>query len=265
MPNPLLRAGLFRVFAAATVAATLAACGGGGGGGGGSSVPGGGGGAPASVSGDMLALAPSRGWNYQGNGSSGPFTITLYADPSPVNGATAVGAAAVQGTVPTVLTSGSNFDANLLAIAGFNSTTGGGYTVAYEISAGSSSTLPNPTLVPGTLTQGATFSPYAGVSATVTSVGAVPGASACPTPANGAVVAYVVNGQTYTVTYVPGCGITQFIYPGGATYTLVSVGTYTSIGQLGSARLVRSINWVSTVRSILGLEHNVMPAARLRL
>jgi len=264
MSNVLLRARLFRVIGGAIVAAALAACGGGGGG---SSMVGGGGGggAPASVSGDMLALAPSRGWNYQGSSSSGSFTITAYADPAPVNGATALSAAAVQGTVPTVLTSGANFDASLVGIGGFNPVTGGGYTAAYEVSAGSSAALPNPTLVPGTLTQGQTFSPYAGVTATVTSVGTVPGASACPTPANGAVVAYNVNGQTYTVTYVPGCGITQFIYPSGATYTLVSVATYASIGQLGSARVVRSVNWVSTVRSILGLEHNVMPGAHLRL
>jgi hypothetical protein len=249
--------------AVAVAATSLAACGGGGGG---SAVigGGGGGGAPASVSGDMMALAPSRGWNYQGTNSSGSFTITTYADPQPINGATAVGVAAVRGTVPTVLTSATNFDNNLLAIGGFNATNAG-YTVSYQVSLGSSTTLAGQVLVPSTLTQGQTFSPYPGVTATVQNVGTVAGAAACPTPANGAVVAYNVNGQTYTVTYVPGCGITQFVYPSGSTYTLVSVATYASIGQLGSARMARSVGWVSTVRSILGLEHNAMPAAHLRL
>jgi hypothetical protein len=252
----------FRVVTAASAAALLAACGGGGGGG--SVVGGGGGGAAASVSGDMMALAPSRGWNYQGTNSSGSFTLTTYADPQPINGATAVGVAAVRGLVPTILTSGPNFNSNLLAIAGFNSTPAG-ITVAYQVSLGSSTMLANQVLVPSTLTQGQTFSPYPGVNATVQSVGAVGGASACPVPANGAVVTYSVNGQTYTVSYVPGCGITQFSYPSGSTYTLVSVATYASIGQLASTRMVRNVGWVSTVRSLLGLEHNPMPAAHLHL
>jgi hypothetical protein len=213
----------------------------------------------------MMALAPSRGWNYQGTNSSGSFTITTYADPQPIQGATAVGVAAVQGLVPTVLTSGSNFDANLLAIGGFNGSPSG-YNVAYEVSLGSTAAVPgSPQLVPSTLTQGQTFNPYAGVTATVTSVGAVAGASACPTPGPGAVVKYAFSGQTYTVTYVPGCGITQFSYPSGATYTLVSTATYASIGQLGATRRVRSVGFVSSVRSVLGLEHNEMPAAHLKL
>lgn len=252
---------VFSVATAACAAALLAACGGGGGG---TAVVGGGGGGTLSVSGDMMALAPSRGWNYQGTNAAGSFTLTTYADPQPINGATAVGVAAVRGLIPTVLTSGTNFDNNLLAIAGFNSTSAG-ITVAYQVSLGSSTTLAGQVLVPSSLTQGQTFNPYPGVTATVQSIGSVGGASACPVPANGAVVAYNVNGQTYTVSYVPGCGITQFSYPSGSTYTLVSVATYASIGQLGSTRMVRSVGWVSTVRSLLGLEHNPMPAAHLRL
>ena len=257
-----------RVFRVAVAMAALAVAGCGGGGGGGSAPVGCGGNCPVqlqSVSGDMMALAPSRGWNYQGTNANGSFTLTTYADPQPINGATAVGVAAVQGLVPTILTSGTNFNNNLLAIGGFNGSQSG-YTVAYEVSLGSAAPVPgNPQLVPSTLTQGQTFSPYAGVTATVTSVGAVPGATACPAPTNGATVAYNVSGQTYTVSYVPGCGITHFVYPSGNAYTLVSTATYASIGQLGSARMVRSVGVVSAVRSILGLERHEMPAAHLKL
>jgi hypothetical protein len=254
---------MIRRGAAAVVAATaLGACGGGGGGG--SAVVGGGGPVQQpSVSGDMMALAPSRGWNYQGQNSAGKFTVSLYADPQPINGATAVGAAIVNSFVPTVITSGANFNTNLAGIGGFNGTSSG-YNVFYELSLGSSANVPgSPQLVPSTLTQGQVFNPYAGVTATVTSVGAVAGASACPVPANGAVVSYAYAGQTYGVTYVPGCGITQFVTPTGTPYTLISVATYASIGQLSSLRRAEGVNALTTVRSLLGLERNPFPAGAL--
>lgn len=251
----------FLLAGAAVLASLLAACGGGGGGatGGGVVTP------PASVSGDMLALSPSRGWNYQGTNAAGSFTISTYADPQPVAGASPLLATAVRGLVSTVLTSGSSVQSNLVGVLGLNQTSTG-YNVAYEVSVGSTAQLPgSPQLVPSTLTQGQSFSPYPGVTATVTNVGSVPGASACPVPAAGATVAYLVNGQTYTVSYVPGCGITQFVYPSGSTYTLISVGNYASLGEQSSQRMVRGVGFVSTVRSILGLQHNDLPAAHLKL
>ena len=249
------------VLGAAVASSALAGCGGGGGGtgvSGGPPPPG-----PLSVSGDMLGLSPSRGWNYQGTNSNGSFTISLYQDPQPINGANAVGAAVLAGLVPTIITSGANFNANLVAIVGFNPTSSG-ENVLYEVSAGSNANVPgNPQLVPNTLTQGQTFSPYPGLAATVTSVGSVPGASACPTPGNGAVVNYSGLGQTSVVTYVPGCGITQYTTSGGTTYTLISVATYASIGQLSGMRKAEGVNAVTTARSLFGLEHNDFPAAKL--
>lgn len=252
----------FLLAGTAVLASLLAACGGGGGGGatgGGNVTP------PASVSGDMLALSPSRGWNYQGTNSNGSFTISTYADPQPVAGASPLLATAVRGLVTTVLTSPSSVQNNLIGVLGL-SQSASGYKVVYEVSTGSAAQLPGtPQLVPSTLAQGQSFSPYPGVTATVTSVGNVGGASACPVPATGATVAYVVQGQTYTVSYVPGCGITQFVYPSGSTYTLVSVGSYASLGEQSSQRMVRDVGFVSTIRSVLGLEHHVLPAAHLKL
>lgn len=252
---------LSRFFAptALSTAVFLTACGGGGGGTGATVVtpP------PPSVSGDMMALSPSRGWNYHGQNTNGQFTISLYTDPQPINGATAVGAAVVAGSVATVITSGTNFNQNLVAIGGFTSSSSG-YNAVYEVSAGGSATVPgSPQLVPSTLTQGQTFNPYPGVTATVTAVGTAPGASACPTPGNGATVSYAFNGQTQVVTYVPGCGITQYTTTGGTVYTLASMGDYSFIGQLSSLRKAASITPLTTVRTLLGLEHNDFPAAHL--
>jgi hypothetical protein len=260
----------FLLAGAAVFAAALVACGGGGGGGGGTFTPSA---TPTptptataapSVSGDMLALSASRGWNYQGTNSTGSYTISTYADPQPVASASPLLATAVSGLVPTVLTSPSSVQNNLIGVLGLNQSAAG-YTVAYEFSAGSVALLPGPQLVPSTLTLGQSFTPYPGTTANVIAVGTQPGGSACPTPAAGATVAYVVSGQTYTVSYVPGCGITNFVYPGGATYTLVSVGTYASLGELSSQRVPRGIGFVSTVRSLLGLEHHELPAAHLKL
>ena len=207
-----------------------------------------------------MALSASRGWNYQGNG----VTISTYYDPQPTSGGifTLIGTA-VAGSVPTVLTSANSVYANVIGVLGIVPTAGGNQIVA-EISVGSSASVPgSPIVVPNTVTQGQVFTPSPGVTATVTLVGTVPGASACPTPAAGATVQYVFQGLTRSVSYVPGCGITQYIGSGGATYTLVSVGNYASLGQLSRGRSVESLTLIDTARSLLGLNRNDFPAAHL--
>lgn len=247
---------------------TLAACGGGGGTSGAAlpiATPSS---APLSVSGDMLALAPSRGWNYQStNAPGGSYTISLYADPNPVSGATPLVASAVKGLVATVNTSAANIDNNIIGVLGL---TGGanGYNASWEVSFGSNATIPGtPPLVPGTLTMGQVTTPYTGVTMTVTNVGPQPGGSNCPAGVvnNGATVQYGFSANTYTVSYVPGCGITSYTSPGGTVYTLTSVASYASVGQASALRHIKTITLLDTARSLLGLERNNFPAAHLPL
>jgi len=242
----------------------LAACSGGGGGGTGGS--GGGGVAPVptpgppapSVQGDMLSLVPSRGWNYHSIGVSPAITITLYADPAPVNGVRALIGSGVTGTVATVATSPSTMDANLLGALGI--VTDGAYdaSVYSEVSLGSTAAVPGtPLLVPGTLTLGQSWTPYPGATASVIAVGTVPNAIACPVPASGARVRYTFPGYDGTLSYVPGCGITDYLNnANGAELTLVSVGLYPGIGELAEKRRVESVTLLDTARSVLGLERN---------
>lgn len=239
----------------------LTACGGGGGGGSASTSAGGGVAptAPRSTSGDMLAMAPSRGWNYQGMG----VTVSVYTDPTPVNGITTLIAAAMSGSVSTVLSSAANVTSNLAGALGITPTASGPQVVS-ELSAGSFAAVPgSPILVPNTLTQGQTFSPAPGVSATVIAVGTVPGETACQTPVDGATVQYAFAGLTYTVSYVPGCGITSYTSPSAHTFTLVSVGQYLSIGQLSQQRSVASATMLDTAASVLGLRRTNLPGAGL--
>jgi hypothetical protein len=105
-----------------------------------------------------------------------------------------------------------------------------------------------PLLVPSTLTQGQSFTTYPGVTATVQTVGTVPGSSACPSPATGATIAYSFAGQNYSVSYVPGCGITQYLGNHGEVVTLSSVGSYPQLG-VQSTRRMDTLTLLDTVRS----------------
>jgi hypothetical protein len=235
--------------AAAFVAAALvlAACGGGGGGG--VTGGGGGGGGAASVSGDMIAYQSSRGWNYHGNAFGAPaVTMSVYADP-PSGSTNALVLFVASGTTTTAF---SGFKAAGLGVQN----TPSGYTAtAYVLlnpdgSIYSGSAIAGtPLFVPSTLTQGQTFSPYPGVSAVVQTVGTVPGASACPTPGTGATVQYTYLGQAYLVSYVPGCGITDYVGNHGEHLTLASVGTYSSLGTQ-SARRMSSLTILDGVQSL---------------
>lgn len=235
--------------AAIAAMTVLTACGGGGGGGAMVGGGGGGGGSALSVSGDMLAMSANRGWTYHGNISGYPaVTFSVYADPPSGSTSTFVLFAA-QGTVATA------FSAPKIASVAFQNSGSGYNATSYVLlnndgSIYSQGSIPSaPMLVPQTLTQGQSFAPYPGATATVTSVGAVPGAGACPTPANGATVQYAYAGQVYSVSYVPGCGITQYVGNHGEALTLFSVGNYPQLGTQ-SARRMSTLTVMDTVLSL---------------
>ncbi|GAC1310261.1 MAG: hypothetical protein NVSMB21_17900 [Vulcanimicrobiaceae bacterium] len=246
------RSALYAVAAAGLMA--LAGCGGGGGGSATPAptptptpTP-----APASVSGDMLALADSRGFNYHGSLGANPFTLTIYTNPA-VNGTQTLVLGEVAGTVATALNAAGS---NKLAAATFVNASG--YQVqnftlfSPDGTAFAQGALPNPQLVTNTLVLGATFSPYPGVVATVTAVGPMPGSAACPTPsALGATVQYVFMGQTYLLSYVPGCGLTQYVGNHGETFTLSSIGSYPGTGTLSVGRSLAGLSVVDTIKSIV--------------
>ena len=251
----------------AMFAIALAACGGGGGGGTVSSAPATA--PPPSVSGDMLGWAYGRGWNYQTSGTSSAATITLYADPTiaPSPGASPSSdrvllAAGVTGSVATVMTSGANFTSNLVGGLDF-AFAANAYNVTSEMSAGGVAAVPgSPLFVSGTLTQGQTWSPAVGATVTVVAVGQVPNANACPSPAPGASVRYQYPGYDDTISYVPGCGITDVKNnTSNAEFSLISVADYSAIGSLDVARRIAAASYIDTARMLLGLEHRSSPPA----
>ncbi|HET9031115.1 MAG TPA: hypothetical protein VFN49_13165 [Candidatus Aquilonibacter sp.] len=251
------------ILTSALIALSLTACGGGGGGGGCST-----GTAPAtpapSIKGDMLALKPSTGWNYQTTFNNNPLTITLYSDPT-INGVTALVAAGTTGLVTTVATSTANMQANMVGALGMTVDASGNYNVTSEYSLGSTAAVPGtPLFVPSTLTLGQTWSASGG-SATVTNIGVVPGESACPNASSspqGAQVTYTYPGYSESISYVPGCGITDVRNTtNGADFVLTSVGSYPAIGTL--ARRAATATWLDTAASLLGQRRNDLPGAHL--
>jgi hypothetical protein len=243
-------------------ALSLAACGGGGGGGNNpapvpTATP-----AP-SVSGDMLAYQPYRGWNYQGviptvgGATIGVVTATVYADPQSSSSLGPVDPLFLfiqQGTLVNAL------GGTKVAAIGVQSSTSG-YTVGSFILlngnggiAASGGISPLVTLVPSTLRLGQTFTPYPGASATVTNVGYLTGSAACPTLVKGATVQYSFMGQSYGVSYVPGCGIVEYQGNHGEDLLLQSIGSYPQIGNLSIGRKqLGDLNLLDTMRSAAGM------------
>lgn len=252
-----------QAFSSAALVLSFCACSGGGGGGGGSTTPPTTPAAPASVSGDMIAATANKGWNYQTTYNNNPLTVTIYADPKSGQ-VQALIASGVAGLVPTVATSAANMNTNLLGALGVSADASSNYNAVSEVSAGSIAAIPgSPLLIPSTLTVGQTWSASGG-TATVTSIGNVPNASACAVAATGATVRYSYANFNYSISYVPGCGITDFVNnANGAEFKLISIGNYPAIGTLGVARKTASATLVDTAASLLGLRHLNLPAARL--
>lgn len=219
---------------------------------------------PKSVSGDMMALSASRGWNYQ-TSSGGGVTVSTYVNPKQVsNGTFVFVASAIQGLVPTVFTDSASASRNAAGALGIVLQSDG-YHVNSEISAGSSGVVPGtPLLIANNLVSGAVSNPYFGVMETVVNVGQQPGESACSSATiDGALVQYSVsNVGTYLISFVPGCGITQLVAPSGATFTLKSTSLY-NLGNLSEARRLESVDLKTTILSIFGQGKNIFPGASL--
>ncbi|MGZ3516596.1 MAG: hypothetical protein ACXVAM_05410 [Vulcanimicrobiaceae bacterium] len=213
----------------------------------------------------MIALAPSRGWNYQTTFNGQSLTLSLYADPQATNGVTALIGTAVLGLVPTALTSTSAAQSSLVGALGLT-TSNGSYNVVSELSVSGAAPVPgSPLLIPNSLTLNQTWTPAPGATATVIAVGQVPNASACPTPASGAQVRYTyTGGYDYSISYVPGCGITDMRNnTNGADMALVSVATYSVIGELSIARHAETASYVDAAKTLMGLERNHLGGAAL--
>lgn len=217
----------------------------------------------------MLALAPSKGWNYQGTLNGNAVTVSLYADPNLVNGVRAWIASAVTGTQTTVLTSASNVNANLAGALGLTVDASNNYTAVSELSAGGASPIPGGVeFIPSTLTQGQTWTADGGTATVIAVSVPVNGSAACGSSALGVKVRYTYPPASIdnTISYVPGCGLTDIVNNNNSQeLALVSVGTYASIGQLSQSRRVGTATYLDTIKSALGLEHLAMPAGtRLR-
>lgn len=207
---------------------------------------------PVSVSGDFLPQTAYRGANYQGTSNSQPITLTMYNNP-PSNGTNSSVLLAKFGTFSDA-TSGTSKSA-LVSFSG-NATAGYGpqnYTLYDTVgNVAASGMLPGGTLlVPGTLTVGQTYTPYMGVTALVKTVGTVPGSTACPTPSAGAQVQFTFQGGTYLLSFVPGCGLTQYVGNNGETFTLTSIGSYPTLGTLGDVKTLSQSSVLDTIKSVV--------------
>jgi hypothetical protein len=177
---------------------------------------------------------------------SPPVTVTLYANPNATPSNTVFVLLYVPGTVP---------DATAGQVANdviFNDSSGYVATGATSNSNGFtfSASLPGGiTVVPPTLTLGQTFVPYAGLTATVTNVGTVPGSGACPTPnAIGATISYSFGSTTEIASFVPGCGVTDVVSDNGTEFRLKSIGSYPQLGTLSARRQTLSAAAISALR-----------------
>jgi hypothetical protein len=203
----------------------------------------------------MIAAVANKGWNYSGTVAGQALTFTLYTDPITGNGIIpliGITAAATNASAATAYAAGHGVLQGGVGLTN-NAGTYTAQTFALLYSNGqvfSGGAVPTtPLLVPNSLTLNQVLATYAGVTATVTAVGTVPGASACPTPANGATVTYVFQAQTTAISYVPGCGITA-LTTNGVSLTLTSVGSYPQLATLASARLATG-TLLDTARSLL--------------
>jgi hypothetical protein len=208
--------------------------------------------AATSISGDMLALAPSKTWNYAAVAANGTkATVTVYVDPQPVDGNTGLVAFVVPTAQPDALPADGG---TLAAAAGVTSTAGAYYAQTYgSVSNDSFGLIPgSPLIVPASLSYGQTFVPFPGVTATVTALqSGISGSAACPgTSPVGAGINYVVNNTAERVSFVPGCGIIRVLTDQGTTFTLQSIGSHPELGQQSVAQRTLHATYGDTLRSI---------------
>jgi hypothetical protein len=209
--------------------------------------------AAGQVSGDMLSLAANRTWNYSGvSPATGQhLTVSLYVDPQPIDGNTGLVAFVLPTSAPNALPANGGVAAGSI---GVSDDPAGGYDAQTygSVSNNSFGLLPGaPLLVPSTLTLGQTFVPYAGVTATVRTIGSVNGIGACTnSPAAGADVIYVLPGVSEDIAYVPGCGITHLVTDSGTIFTLQSIESHPEVGQQSIARRTLQATYADTLRSL---------------
>ena len=205
---------------------------------------------------------------YSGYGvGGGPFVVGIYADPTVTSGIrTFVAFVAPNGSTnpfsPQTEITTNSFAAGAMGVQ----STANGYLVSSygSVSNFSFGTIPGtPMLVPSSLQLGQSWNPLANspmslgvsVTATVTAVGQVPGMAFCPSsPAAGASVRYTIVplGNTTTnssVSYVPGCGITDYIASTGIESMLSAVGSQ-SLGQLDITRRTESATLLGTLHTL---------------
>ena len=196
---------------------------------------------PPSVSGDFLAYAANRGWNYvatpAGTYYSSPppsFVLTLYADPTTSANTAPFSVLEGPAGLPDATAGVHASDATFDTTDGYTATSVTSITNGFSFSSALAGGIK---VVPPSLTQGQTFVPYPGITATVVNVGFVPGSSACPNPttAIGATVSYTIGFLNETISYVPGCGITDMVTDNGTEFRLQSIGTY-NLGTLSVRR-----------------------------
>jgi len=207
--------------------------------------------ATTTVSGDFLAPAANRTWNYRATPQIGPaYTISIYQDPQPdISGNIAWIGYIATGTPADAAAGGGTIG----AAASFASLSDGYHAESFgSVSNSTYGIIPGaPLLVPTSLTRGQTFTPYPGVTATVQGVGPVAGSAGCPTPSQiGAAVTYAVAGAFETVSFVPGCGITDFVSDNGTEMRLTSITSNPQIGQQAIARRVLDATVVDTLKAV---------------
>jgi hypothetical protein len=202
-----------------------------------------------SVSGDMVPLTTNATWTYQTVNAASAYTVTLHANNNNLAVSSALTAFVVPGLQSNAIT--SNPSATISQSLFLQPTSGSFNVLSVTRTRNGSFSIPgSPQLVPNTLTLGQTFSPYLGVTATVTFVGTVPGAGACPTPTTGATVAYAFQGESYTVSYVPNCGISDFVTNTGVEFSLISISQETGAAVAAAERSLSGTTLLDTIRDM---------------
>jgi hypothetical protein len=210
--------------------------------------------APAvtTVSGDFIAPAASKTWNYAALPATGvPYTVSVYSDPSPDTGGNIALVGFDYGSVVPDAAAAGGY---VVGAIGLSAASGGGYIAKTFGSVTNDTYGPvpgTPILIPGSVTLGQSFTPYPGVTETVTGVGAVAGMSACPgSPTTGAVVAYTLGHISESISFVPGCGITDLVTDNGTEFRLTSITQDPQLGQQSVARATRNATTLDLLRSM---------------